>query len=919
MPAPNEDTLEALIARIGAGEAIDPSDIPVHLRDHPVLQRLLGLARVAQAFDRQFEANPDAGELAAGARIGPWRLLRRLGSGGMGDVWLGERDDGIVEQHVAIKCVRIPTQDFRDRLVSERRILARLEHPNIARFIDAGVDAGGSPWFALEYVEGVSITDWCVQQATPLRARLQMFAKVCAAVAHAHRHLVVHRDLKPGNVLVNAEGEPKLLDFGIAKLLDGSSDEFTLGALTPSSAAPEQLRGEPVSTATDVYALGLLLFRLLAGALPATRASGNPGVVLQQLDAEETQRPSEQTRLANPPPPYAAVELKGDLDAIVAQAIRAQPEARYGSVAELAADIERHLAARPVRARAPTRRYRFARFARRNRIALALGAIAVVALVAGTAIAVHQAQRAGREAAAAQRELARAEQVSGFLASLFSEHDPLSRSGTEAASPQRLLTDAVARVQRELGDDPHTMARLLRVLGEALVNLDERTAANDALELAGAHATTANDALLLAEIEAASAALALRDMRMDDAERLFASALARATAIGGADSVGAARIESRLAQGRVVMARFKDAKVAAEHAYRVLVERLGPNRPETIDALVTLGMIQEQQRENAPAKASMRAAIEAIEATFGPDNARAVLPLQVLGELERQSRNLDPARSTLQKGLDIARARFGARNSHVARILTRLAGVERDAGRLPEAVAILREAEDALPADEDGSVRAGLLNTRGSIHIELEDGVHAEADFREALILRRKSGDQRSGIQWYTQAQLGNALSLQGKFAEAHRLQAEAATELRALIGPDAYQNALIALRQWQTHVRQGDRRGSLPFLREALRIADKTYGRDHYMFADWSLELAGTLAAVPGGHDEAVRIADDLLARWPERTEFAGRYAGLVLLRCRLHDDPSAAAALARTALARTGLVASDEEKAELQRLAAH
>ncbi|MBN8482154.1 MAG: serine/threonine protein kinase, partial [Xanthomonadales bacterium] len=325
--APDEDTLESLIARIGGGETIDPAAIPARLRGNPVLERLLGLARVAHSFDRRFEENPDASELAAGARIGPWRLVRRLGSGGMGDVWLGERDDGIVEQQVAIKCVRIPTQDFRDRLVSERRILARLEHPNIARFIDAGVDAGGSPWFALEYVEGEPITEWCARRATPLRERLLLFAKVCAAVAHAHRHLVVHRDLKPGNVLVNADGEPKLLDFGIAKLLDGSSDEFTLGALTPSYAAPEQLRGEPVSTATDVYALGLLLFRLLAGALPLTRSSSNPGVVLQQLDAEETQRPSEQTDRADPVPPYSAVELKGDLDAIVAQAIRAQPEA----------------------------------------------------------------------------------------------------------------------------------------------------------------------------------------------------------------------------------------------------------------------------------------------------------------------------------------------------------------------------------------------------------------------------------------------------------------------------------------------------------------------------------------------------------------------------------------------------------------
>ena len=234
---------------------------------------------------------------ATPAQLGPWRLLRLIGSGGMGEVWLGERSDEIVEQRVAIKRVRVQTADVRERLFSERRLLARLEHPNIARFIDAGVDAAGSPWLVLEYVEGVPISDWCAQQALSLHDRLRLFGKVCAAVEHAHRHLIVHRDLKPANVLVNADGEPKLLDFGIAKLLDGTGEGNTVGALTPSYAAPEQLRGEPVSTATDVYALGLLLYRLLAGALPTTRQGAGAAAVLARLDDEETQRPSQTAAL----------------------------------------------------------------------------------------------------------------------------------------------------------------------------------------------------------------------------------------------------------------------------------------------------------------------------------------------------------------------------------------------------------------------------------------------------------------------------------------------------------------------------------------------------------------------------------------------------------------------------------------------
>ena len=918
MSSGDDDTLEALIARIGRGETIDPAAIPAHLRQNPVLERLLGLARVAQSFDRRFEATPDAGELAAGERIGPWRLVRRLGSGGMGDVWLGERDDGIVEQQVAIKCVRVPSQDFRDRLVSERRILARLEHPNIARFIDAGVDAGGSPWFALEYVEGEPITEWCAQRATPLRERLLLFAKVCAAVAHAHRHLVVHRDLKPGNVLVNAEGEPKLLDFGIAKLLDGSSDEFTLGALTPSYAAPEQLRGEPVSTATDVYALGLLLFRLLAGALPATRASSNPGVVLQRLEDEETQRPSEQARQVDPAPPYAASELQGDLDAIVAQAIRAQPEARYGSVAELAADIDRHLAARPVRARAPTRRYRFARFARRNRIALALGAFAVVALVAGTAIALHQADRAGREAAAAQVELQRAERISGFLASLFREQDPLSRAGAKAREPRAVLADAVARVRRELGGDALSNARLLRVLGEAQLNLGDLDGTRDSLDQARQAAEQARDPLLVAEIDSLRAALALRALDQDEAERLFTASLRSAVEQRGADSVEAARIEARQAHSLVALGKFKEALGAAEHSRAVLTRILGPDDRESIDILVTLGTLQDQARQDDAAQASLREAVSRIEATFGADDARLVLPLQTLGEVLRRTRDFDSARTTLERGVAIARAQFGPVNPQVTRILVRLGGVERDAGRLVEAIAVLDEAESALPAGEDDGARAQLLNTRGSVHLEREDGVRAEADYREALELRRKGGDQRSGIRWFSQAQVGSALAVQGRFDEAHRLQAEAARELRALLGPDAYQNALVAIRQAQTYQRQDDPRGAVPFFREAVRLADRTYGKQHFLVADWSLEMATLLARLDDGRAEATAIADELLAGWSDRPEFAARLATLVLLRCGLYAKGDAAAqTLARATLARPDLVVTAEERANLQRYA--
>ena len=893
--------MQAWIARISAGEPIDPDSVPDDLRSEPSLQRLLQLARVAEGLQRNLGAEDF--EPPSPGQIGPWRLLHRIGSGGMGDVWIGERNDGAVEQRVAVKCVRLHSPMFRDRLASERRILARLQHPNIAHFIDAGVDAMGSPWLAMDYVDGMPITDWCERNRASLRTRLGLFLKVCGAVEHAHRHLVVHRDLKPANVLIDAEGEPKLLDFGIAKLLDGSEEGDTVAALTPSYAAPEQLRGEPVSAATDVYSLGLLMYRLLAGVLPATRRDNNAAIVLSRLLDEETQRPSASAdpRLL----PYPVSALDGDLDAIVAQAMRARPEARYGSVAELSADVERFLQSRPVHARVPSRTYRLGRFVLRNRLAVAMGALAACALMAGTAVSIQQAHRATREAESAQRELARAEKISGFLASLYREQDPLTRDQSEARSPQRVLADAVVRVGQELKGDGLSIARLLRVLGEAQMNLGDLKSAATTLDRAADHAGRVGDALLAAEIDALRAAVALRELRQDDAEALFARARAAAVALRGADSAETARIEALQAMSLVSLGKFKDALGAAEHAHTTLSAKLGPAHAESIGALVTLGIIEEQLRDDASAARTLRSAIDIIESNFGPTDARLGLPLQTLGEVLRRKRDFDAAREILKRGVEIARSRFGERHAQVAGLLVRLAGVERDAGRLERAIDVLGEAEAALPEQADDLMRAQVLNTRGSAWIELGNGSQAESDFRASLALRRKAGDQRSGLLWFTQAQLGSALAMQNRFDEAQKLQAEAAVEVRKLLGPDAYQNALIALRRAQTFELQGAYHDGALQWQEAVRLIEKTYGRDHFGYFDWSLQWAHDLEKTAAGRSQAASIADDLLARWTGNPQIADAYADLVLLRCRLHEyagNRPAARALAKSALGASG-----------------
>jgi eukaryotic-like serine/threonine-protein kinase len=228
--------IERLSAQLAAGETLVVDTIPEHLIDLPVIQNLLRMARVNQALESNRAAATSP--TAMPAQIGQWRILRLLGQGGMGAVWLGDRLDGAVEHQVAIKCVHSPHPRFVERLKRERQILATLNHPNVAGFLDAGVDAAGLPWLAMEYVDGQSVTDWSEQQQLGLEARLKLFLNVCAGVAHAHRHLIVHRDIKPGNILVNAQGEPKLLDFGISKLLESDAHETTIQSLTPSYAAP---------------------------------------------------------------------------------------------------------------------------------------------------------------------------------------------------------------------------------------------------------------------------------------------------------------------------------------------------------------------------------------------------------------------------------------------------------------------------------------------------------------------------------------------------------------------------------------------------------------------------------------------------------------------------------------------------------
>jgi serine/threonine-protein kinase len=398
-------------------------------------------------------AEPQASDPPSVQRVGPYRLVRRLGVGGMGEVWYAHREDGHFRQSVALKLMLPGAASDVERFRREREILAALDHPGIARLVDGGIAGDGRPWMAVEYVEGEDLIRWCSARRAGLSERLTLFLQVCDAVSYAHSRLVVHRDLKPANVLVARDGCVKLLDFGIAKLLDADpGDDATRTArLSVAYAAPEQLRGEPVTTATDVFALGVMLYQLLTGRLPWSSDAPVLGDALPRLLGEE------------PLPARRATDghvdarlLRGDLEAMLAKALRVDPSARYVGANEFAEDVRRHLRHEPVRARDGARAYVARRFLRRHWLPVSALAGAFVALAAGLGGTVWQAHRA-------QVESARAAATRDFLVRVFEASDPrVAQDRPRGQVTARELLDAsVSRIDSEFAADPDTHLELL--------------------------------------------------------------------------------------------------------------------------------------------------------------------------------------------------------------------------------------------------------------------------------------------------------------------------------------------------------------------------------------------------------------------------------------------------------------------------
>lgn len=762
-------------------------------REHPDLVPLL--SRMLATHDRAERAAeletvpklapPPPSRFAEGNLVGPFRLVRLLGRGGMGEVWLARQADGRLDREVALKLpTNLEAGELRaERFVRERDILAKLVHPNIARLYDAGAGADGQPWLALEYVEGVALDRHVTERGLGIPATLALFRQVLAAVAHAHRHLVVHRDLKPANILIDREGQVKLLDFGIAKLVEdaeaeGAADLTRLGGrvFTRRYAAPEQVDAGAITTATDIYALGVILHELLAGASPYRSVREGKSLTDLQLVSEEIAPPSALRR-----------ELAGDLDAILLKALRRDPAGRYATVEALDEDIQRHLEHRPVRARAGTWRYLAGRFARRHRLPIAVASVAAVALVAGIVAVDRERQVAVAERARAEAERARAEKHFASVRKLantfiFEVHDEIDTLPGSLKAREKLVKTSLEyldAIAAEAGADANLRFELASAY-KRIASIQGQPGGANLGDLPAAIRSLEKSKALHASIDAERG----RDLASLRERTNTSYVLARAYAVQ-ADPRWKPEIELVVAlsdraaalPGATTRDRGRVAGALAEQAH--LTSLFSGQSPE-VDALVQRAIASlEQLAAEAPADTTVRM-------NLASTYHRAA---EILSGDKRTPESLKLAIAVRRKGLALydALERELPNDQRIPTIraenLVGLADALAAAGETREAVAVAADAKRrygalhrADPKNADlASSHMQALTTASTVARLAGDLPAAKREAREAIALERTLPEatraSKEGRNYRADAQyaLGMALFETGKRADAAR------------------------------------------------------------------------------------------------------------------------------------------------------
>ncbi len=743
--------------------------------------------------------------------VGPYRILELIGQGGMGQVFLAERADDQYRQRVALKVVRsdFGTDFLKERFRTERQILAQLQHPSISTLLDGGVTDDGRPYLVMQYEPGIRITEYCDEHLLSIRERLTLFAKVCEAVQFAHANLVVHRDLKPSNILVSEQGHPKLLDFGIAKILAGG-DAFTravtgeIRLMTPEHAAPEQIRGEPVTTAVDVYSLGVLLYELLVGERPFKSTDTTPLLLQKKICEEAPTRPSDEVRRALARPEDPSVQtgvadlrrtrpaalvntLTGDLDQIVLMALRKEPERRYESVAEFAGDVRRYLRGHPVHARADTFGYRVGKFVRRNRVGVGFAATLVLSLAGFAGAMTFQQGQTAMERDRAELELAKSETIAAFLADLFRANRPQDALG-DTATARDLLERGVGRID-SLDSQPELQNSMLLLLGDIYLSLGENAQAARLIEraLAQREQTLQPPHSDLAYTLHAMGRLRFSEGDYGETLRFSEAALEQQRAVREPDDRAiAASLELRArALGQL------DSLEGAETAYRDLIahqrEAFSPNAPQVATALHNLGRVLDRAAKYGESEASYRAALEIDRSRYPEHHPTVAITLTSLGTALQRQRKFGEAVDLLEEVVAIQRTVVGPDHPRLATSLSALGNALNGAERPQEAIERLEEAatiyRSALGPDHP-NVATVLYNT-GRVAHGTGDLGRAEILYREALRIRAAALGPDHSRTALIEVFLGKCLTERGNLVEAEGLLRHALEINLAQFGED--------------------------------------------------------------------------------------------------------------------------------------
>ncbi|WP_372015189.1 tetratricopeptide repeat protein [Pseudoxanthomonas sp. 10H] len=807
-----------------------------------------------------------APELQPGDTLGPWRLTGRLASGGMGVVFAAERADDLYQQRVAVKLLRgLPDPRTAERLAEERRILAGLQHPNIARLYDGGTTAAGLPYLVMEFVDGQPLDAYCHEHGPDLRQRLALFVRICRAVQAAHAHLVVHCDLKPGNILVRTDGEPVLLDFGIARLLDSAGQGERTAYCTPAYAAPETLAGQPVGMASDVFSLGVILVELLA-------------------DRRVERDPDDRQRPVVAPSDWAGADcpwrrrLPGDLDAIARRACALEAGARYASVEALANDVQRYLDHRAVVARQGSRLYRAGRGLRRH-----WRGASVAALVLGLSGAF--VWRLGEERARAQEEAQVAEQIAQFMLQAFEAADPRKRGKGEAEATAREVLDAgVARIDSELAGSPAMRARVRHVIGQAYMNVGQGQRGEALLRVAA-------ESLLSPEVdrplEAADAmnelaVLLANGKRGEEAEQVARRSLQVVAASGG-DPGLEARAWNSLGLALMSQERFEGALEAFQRslALRASLPDFERGRSRVNH---NIGLLHQKWGRLEEAERLLRQSLATKTELDGAASFEVWTTRHVLANTVVEQGRLRDAEALQQQNLALALKLFGEDSDNTATVYNELASINQDLGDYRAATGYYARALQiqGRVLGEDSVDYAVTLNNFASLEESRGNTEEAARMYRRSFEVRKARLGADNGTTLRAEANLGRALMRNGDLAAAEPLIGHALAVWSSRLEPDARDVLITRLGMAEWQVRSGrfaDAHAALDALRPLL--ADKP---PQLVFRHQS--LLAELLQREGRVDDAVRA-------WQDAVDMAEAQYGTDTISTARHRVPLAEALL--------------------------